>query len=163
MTPLMAKKPDPLSALLAASFKNEPAPAPAVVSEPVPELQAQEPTPPPADLDPAPAVETVAAAPETEEAGKPKSARKPRTSKVVDMTPPEFDGARKTTISFSAPEQEKIDMILDILIRTRRHRGGFSDAIKVALRMATEDAAQITQAWDEVRASDRRTTRHLER
>lgn len=156
----MAKKPDPLSALLAASFKNEPAPPPPTA---VPEPETPEPAPV-AAADPVPEEVSIETAPTAaEEAAKPKAARKPRASKVVNMTPPEFEGARKTTISFSASEQEKIDMILDTLIRTRRHRGGFSDAIKVALRMATEDAVQITQAWDEVRASDRRTTRHLER
>lgn len=160
MTPSMAKKPDPLSALLAASFKNEPAPAPPAA---IPEPEAPA-SPPVVAVDPVGEEEPVETTlPAAEEAAKPKAARKPRASKVVDMTPPEFEGARKTTISFSASEQEKIDMILDTLIRTRRHRGGFSDAIKVALRMATEDAAQITQAWDEVRSSDRRTTRHLER
>lgn len=162
MIPLMAKKPDPLSALLAASFKSEPAPASVVVPEPAPEPQAAEPAPPPPD--PVSVTEAAVSAPEVEEeATKPKTPRKPRAAKVVDMTPPEFEGARKTTVSFSATEQEKIDMILDTLIRTRRHRGGFSDAIKVALRLVTEDAAQITLAWDEVRAADRRTTRHLER
>lgn len=156
----MAKKPDPLSALLAASFKSEPAPALIAVSESVSNPEVVQPAPPPAD--PTPMAE-IPSAPEADEASKPKAQRKARAAKVVDMTPPELEGARKTTISFSAAEQERIDMILDTLIRTRRHRGGFSDAIKVALRLVSDDAAQITQAWDEVRAADRRTTRHQER
>jgi hypothetical protein len=90
--------------------------------------------------------------------------RAPRTTKaasvVEDPLPPlEFDGVKKTTVSFYAAEQAQVDRILDTLLRVRRHRGGFSDAIKIALRLCPIDPAAIAKAWDEARAADRRTTR----
>jgi hypothetical protein len=71
----------------------------------------------------------------------------------------EYSGARKTTVSFYAAEHDQVDRILDLLIKARRHRGGFSDAIKVALRLCPLDVNLIGEAWDEARATDKRTSR----
>ncbi len=68
-------------------------------------------------------------------------------------------GLRKTTVSFQAEEQQHIDNILGVLLKIRRYRGGFSDAVKVALRLCPLDEALIGKAWDEARAGDRRTKR----
>ena len=67
---------------------------------------------------------------------------------------------KKTTVSFQADEQLQIDKILDLLLKVRRHRGGFSDAVKIALRLCPLDGEQIGRAWDMARAEDRRTKRH---
>lgn len=89
-----------------------------------------------------------------------RGARSTKATVVEDPLPPlEFDGVKKTTVSFYAAEQAQVDRILDTLLRARRHRGGFSDAIKIALRLCPIDPAQIAKAWDEARAADRRTTR----
>lgn len=69
-------------------------------------------------------------------------------------------GVKKTTVSFHENEQDKIDLILDALKRSRRHRGGFSDAIKIALRLCSLDDDSIGRAWDEARAQDQRVLRH---
>lgn len=69
-------------------------------------------------------------------------------------------GVKKTTVSFHENEQDKVDLILDSLKRTRRHRGGFSDAIKIALRLCPLDDESIARAWDEARAQDQRVLRH---
>jgi len=69
-------------------------------------------------------------------------------------------GVKKTTVSFHDSEQDKIDLILDALKRSRRHRGGFSDAIKIALRLCPLDDDSIGRAWDEARAQDQRVLRH---
>ncbi len=71
----------------------------------------------------------------------------------------EYSGARKTTVSFYPAEHDQVDRILDLLIKARRHRGGFSDAIKVALRLCPLDVKLIGEAWDEARAADKRTSR----
>ena len=71
----------------------------------------------------------------------------------------DYGGARKTTVSFYAAEHDQVDRILDLLIKARRHRGGFSDAIKVALRLCPLDVKLIGEAWDEARAADKRTSR----
>ena len=68
---------------------------------------------------------------------------------------------KKTTVSFQADEQLQIDKILDLLLKVRRHRGGFSDAVKIALRLCPLDGEQIGRAWDMARAEDRRTKRHI--
>jgi hypothetical protein len=62
-------------------------------------------------------------------------------------------------VSFYAAEHDQVDRILDLLIKARRHRGGFSDAIKVALRLCPLDVNLIGEAWDEARATDKRTSR----
>ena len=69
-------------------------------------------------------------------------------------------GVKKTTVSFHSSEQSQVDQILDALFRTRRHRGGFSDAIKIALRLCPLDDETIAKAWDEARAQDGRVLRH---
>ncbi len=163
----MAKKPDALSALLAASFKtSEPAPVPphAVVPPPIsvppseaPELAA-EPDPNGED-EPGVAVP----APIEEVSIKPRVPRKPKPAPEPEPEPEpppyEFEGCRKTTVSFYATEQAKVDDILDQLLKVRRHRGGFSDAIKIALRLCPIDPQSIASAWDDARAADKRTQR----
>lgn len=72
----------------------------------------------------------------------------------------ESGGVKKTTVSFHSSEQSQVDEILDALFRTRRHRGGFSDAIKIALRLCPLDDETIAKAWDEARAQDGRVLRH---
>ena len=69
-------------------------------------------------------------------------------------------GVKKTTVSLHPAEQDKIDLILDALLRGRRHRGGFSDAIKIALRLCHINDESIAQAWDQARAQDLRISRH---
>lgn len=69
-------------------------------------------------------------------------------------------GVKKTTVSFHDTEQDKVDEILDALKRSRRHRGGFSDAIKIALRLCPLDDEAIGAAWDEARSQDQRVLRH---
>lgn len=69
-------------------------------------------------------------------------------------------GVKKTTVSFHESEQDKVDLILDSLKKSRRHRGGFSDAIKIALRLCPLDDESIARAWDEARAQDQRVLRH---
>lgn len=159
----MAKKPDPLSALLAASFRaSEPTPVEAppqtvslspsiatvedAVIQPTEAVLKEEPiqavTPLPVVAVPVP--------------------RKPRASKVPEPEPLpayDFEGVKKTTVSFYAAEQAKVDDILDTLLKVRRHRGGFSDAIKIALRLCPIDPQSIATAWDAARASDKRTQR----
>jgi hypothetical protein len=80
----------------------------------------------------------------------------------AQISPPETTGAgvKKTTVSLHPAEQDKIDLILDALLRSRRHRGGFSDAIKIALRLCLIDDESIAQAWDQARAQDLRIARH---
>jgi len=72
----------------------------------------------------------------------------------------ESGGVKKTTVSFHDAEQDQVDLILDALKRCRRHRGGFSDAIKIALRLCPLDEVSIGRAWDEARAQDQRVLRH---
>lgn len=72
----------------------------------------------------------------------------------------ESGGVKKTTVSFHSSEQSQVDQILDALFRTRRHRGGFSDAIKIALRLCPLDDETIANAWDKARAQDGRVLRH---
>lgn len=69
-------------------------------------------------------------------------------------------GVKKTTVAFHSTDQDRVDAILDILLRLRRHRGGFSDAIKIALRLCPLDDAAIAEAWDQARAQDGRVLRH---
>ena len=69
---------------------------------------------------------------------------------------PELE-SKRTTVVFTAVEQAQIDKILGLLLKSKRHRGGFSDAVKIALRLCPLDHEKIGQAWDEARAMDRRT------
>ena len=78
---------------------------------------------------------------------------------AVGVTESQSSLLRKTPVSFQAVEQEQIDKILDLLLKCRRHRGGFSDAVKIALRLCPLDPAVIGKAWDEARTQDRRTAR----
>lgn len=64
---------------------------------------------------------------------------------------------KRTTVVFTQVEQAQIDKILGLLLKSKRHRGGFSDAVKIALRLCPLDQEKIGQAWDEARAMDRRT------
>ena len=70
---------------------------------------------------------------------------------------PDFEGVKKTTVSFYATEQAHVDEILDLLLKGRRHRGGFSDAVKIALRLCPKNSEDIGRAWDSARAEDKRT------
>lgn len=161
----MAKKPDALSTLLAASFKtSEPVPvtayavAPPPISAPpseAPEVAAE----PEPDVEDGPGV--AVPAPIEEVSIKPRAPRKPKPAPEPEPEPPpyEFEGCRKTTVSFYATEQAKVDDILDQLLKVRRHRGGFSDAIKIALRLCPIDPQSIASAWDDARAADKRTQR----
>jgi len=88
----------------------------------------------------------------------PLAVKVPPAQRVTSYAAPS-DGVKKTTVSFYATDQERVDYILDTLLETRRHRGGFSDAIKIALRLCPTDPAAISQIWDEVRAGDKRTQR----
>lgn len=139
----MAKKNDSLDALLAASFKAAPQPPPSLPGEPA--------------LKPGPEADfgEGKGAPDAVESREVKPAPAP------DAAPPEaFEGVKKTTVSFYAKEQEAVDNILDLLRKARRHRGGFSDAIKIALRLCPLDPEAIGKAWDEARAADKRVLRH---
>ena len=179
----MAKKPDALSALLAASFKTtESVPVPPhAVSAPVPmETLATSPNvasspeaPAPIPVPPSEAPESAAEpdpngedepgvavpAPIEEVSIKPRTPRKSKPEPEPEPPPYEFEGCRKTTVSFYATEQAKVDDILDQLLKVRRHRGGFSDAIKIALRLCPIDPQSIASAWDDARAADKRTQR----
>ena len=90
----------------------------------------------------------------------------PQPQLSVQATPPPLNPTpgvgcvKKTTVSFHDTEQHKVDEILDALKRSRRHRGGFSDAIKIALRLCPLDDQAIGAAWDEARAQDQRVLRH---
>jgi hypothetical protein len=162
----MAKKPDPLSDLLAKSFSASPKPAAA----PAPVSAIPVPLAPPTNPPDAPeaALKVTQGAQTTDGVGeervkvdqRPKTA--PRAPKAVPETEalvPDFEGVKKTTVSFYATEQAQVDQILDLLLKSRRHRGGFSDAIKIALRLCPMSADQIGKAWDAARATDKRTQR----
>lgn len=97
--------------------------------------------------------------------------KNPKTSFSKSVSPNEVEatgggegadpiGVKKTTVSFHASEQSQVDQILDILFRTKRHRGGFSDAIKIALRLCPLDSESIANAWEQARAQDGRVSRH---
>jgi hypothetical protein len=151
------KKPDPLREALAASFSTP---------KPV------EPTPPdiPSGDLPAPPPDTVGEETEVPHPRKPAEPQAPavppqRTEVGTRMPsqntlPPRPPGVKKTTVSLHANEQDRVDEILDVLYRTKRHRGGFSDAVKIALRLCPLDPEAITEAWEQARAQDLRTVRH---
>jgi hypothetical protein len=162
----MAKKPDPLSDLLAKSFTAPPKP---LVASPPPVSPKQEQLPPELAGE---APEEASSAPQevesTDREGetKPRADQRPKaTAKPLKPHPeedafvPDFEGVKKTTVSFYATEQAHVDQMLDLLLKSRRHRGGFSDAIKIALRLCPMSAEQIGKAWDAARASDKRTQR----
>lgn len=159
----MAKKPDPIDDLLAKSFTAPPkpliAPAPPVATEqepPTPDFTSE-------TLDKAPqGGESSSRVGETRPTAdqRPRATdRAPKPNPETDAFVPDFEGVRKTTVSFYATEQAQVDQILDLLLKSRRHRGGFSDAIKIALRLCPMSAEQIGKAWDAARASDKRTQR----
>lgn len=146
------KKDDAMLGALAASFGT---------SKPV--LPAAEPIPEPvtieegrgADEEPAPAP------PPPVPASEPPPVVKKPAAKKKELPPiPENLGVKKTTVSFHPAEQDKIDQILDALLRGRRHRGGFSDAVKIAIRLCPIDLAEIAEAWDQARTQDLRVSRH---
>ncbi|MES2437489.1 MAG: hypothetical protein V4584_00390 [Verrucomicrobiota bacterium] len=136
------KKTDPMLGALAASFGTLKA-AP-LENEPAPTEEGRE------EEQPIPLAEPVPEPPV------------PVAKVPVPIAPPETTGAgvKKTTVSLHPAEQDKIDLILDALLRGRRHRGGFSDAIKIALRLCPIDDESIAQAWDQARAQDLRIARH---
>lgn len=173
----MAKKPDPLSALLAASFRaSEPTPVETPTPTPAPAPPPSVPVEAPSAVtEEAPVSEMIHSEPreevETPVVSEPiaevSAPRKPRAARAAKASEPEpeplppfdFEGVKKTTVSFYAAEQAKVDDILDTLLKVRRHRGGFSDAIKIALRLCPIDPQSIATAWDAARASDKRTQR----
>jgi hypothetical protein len=120
----------------------------------------------PDTLDPEPtepiAKEEVVAVPVIRKRGRPRknplAVPTPPVQRVTRYAAPS-DGVKKTTVSFYGADQERVDYILDTLLETRRHRGGFSDAIKIALRLCPTDPVAIAKIWDEVRAGDKRTQR----
>jgi hypothetical protein len=72
---------------------------------------------------------------------------------------PRPKGVVKTTVSFYSVEQDQVDAILGLLLKSRRHRGGFSDAVKIALRLCPLEENRIGKAWDAARSLDQRTKR----
>ena len=157
----MAKKPDPLNDLLARSFSSPAKPA-NPVEHAATSIQ---------DQNPGMAHSTVA--PETLEI-EPAQGRAGDVSNSQEIPPrilelatgaksenpyplPDFEGVKKTTVSFYATEQAHVDEILDMLLKSRRHRGGFSDAVKIALRLCPKNPDEIGKAWDSARAADKRT------
>lgn len=165
----MAKKPDPLNDLLAKSFTAPPrvvtpaaVPAAAVPPPPAPAVaapdgaQTAEKAPPRAEMS------AGAGEPRPPRDSRPRSQpkpSKPAPPPAPQVEPLEFDGVKKTTVSFYATEQAQVDQILDLLLKSRRHRGGFSDAIKIALRLCPMDPDEIGRAWDAARSADKRTQR----
>lgn len=162
----MAKKPDPLDDLLAKSFSAPPKP----VVAPAPPVPANQGPHTPTFSTETP--ERVPEAPRSVESSrrvgdaKLRADQRPKdASKASNPSPeteafvPDFEGVKKTTVSFYATEQAQVDQILDLLLKSRRHRGGFSDAIKIALRLCPMSPEQIGKAWDAARASDKRTQR----
>ena len=102
--------------------------------------------------------------PKASQAGKRKQVASPAAQPLPEPEPisdpfSAYPGARKTTVSLFAAEHDQVDRILDLLIKARRHRGGFSDAIKIALRLCPLDVKLIGEAWEEARADDKRTVR----
>ena len=71
-----------------------------------------------------------------------------------------FQQVKKTTVSFYPTEHEIIDKILGRLHKERGARGGFSDAVKISLRLCPLDSYKIANAWDRARAEDGRVKRH---
>ena len=143
------KKDDAMLGALAASFGTSkpvvPAADPATETGTIEEGRGGEQEAPPVSPAPAPA---------------PPLVTKPAAKKKELPPIPENFGVKKTTVSFHPAEQDKIDQILDALLRSRRHRGGFSDAIKIALRLCPIDPDEIAEAWDLARAQDLRIARH---
>jgi hypothetical protein len=152
------KKPDPLREALAASFSTpkpvEPAPPESIPTGDLP-------------VQPQGAAGEGTEVPRPSEPAEPQApaARPPRTevdtqAPSLDTLPPRPPGVKKTTVSLHANEQDRVDEILDVLYRTKRHRGGFSDAVKIALRLCPLDPEAIADAWEQARAQDLRTVRH---
>ena len=152
------KKPDPLREALAASFSTQkpskpapPASVPADDSLVPPQVSAGEgmevPTPPKSAEPNVP----VQVPRHTENENRPLN---------LNDLPPRPAGVKKTTVSLHSNEQDRVDEILDVLYRTKRHRGGFSDAVKIALKLCPLDPEAIAGAWEQARAQDLRTVRH---
>lgn len=137
----MAKKPDSLNALLAASFQ-----AASETPKAPPSMEAGEGEGINHDRKPI-----------EDRQEKPKAPKKAQP--VTEATDYQFEGVKKTTVSFYSTEQAIVDQILDALLKARRHRGGFSDAIKIALRLCPTDPDKIAKAWDAARAADKRTSK----
>lgn len=153
------KKPDALREALAASFFTpkpvEPLPPASVPTDDFPvspqasEGEGTEVLPPPSQAEPQAPVPP----PQRTEI----DTRPPNQSTLLPPRPP---GVKKTTVSLHANEQDRVDEILDVLYRTKRHRGGFSDAVKIALRLCPLDPDVIAEAWEQARSQDLRTVRH---
>lgn len=149
------KKADPMLGALAASFGTaKPVPVTKETAGLKPletaqkrEGESAEAPPPP------PTADATATLPDPE-----KPTHPPRLPAAVSIAV--LRGVKKTTVSFHDKEQDKVDEILDALKRSRRHRGGFSDAIKIALRLCPLDDQAIGAAWDEARSQDQRVLRH---
>lgn len=77
-------------------------------------------------------------------------------SATGEGSPPPFDPIKKTTVSLYATDQALVDAILEALQKGKRHRGGFSDAVKIALRLCPVDEIKIGEAWEAARAEDKR-------
>jgi hypothetical protein len=93
----------------------------------------------------------------TPEPPKEEEPKQPQKAKAALPLPSEYESLRKTTVTFQAEDQRLIDAILDILKNTTRHRGGYSDAVKIALRLCPLDPWKISKAFDAIRAADKRT------
>ncbi len=79
----------------------------------------------------------------------------PQSARGEGSLPP-FDPIKKTTVSLYATDQALVDAILEALQKGKRHRGGFSDAVKIALRLCPVDEIKIGEAWEAARAEDKR-------
>jgi hypothetical protein len=149
----MGKKPDPLSDLLAKSFSAAPKPAeansqPSAVDQNKLSLPQGEGVPEQLNQQGREEKPTTLS----------KSSHTSISILPENQTPlPDFEGVKKTTVSFYATEQAHVDEILDLLLKGRRHRGGFSDAVKIALRLCPKNPEDIGRAWDSARAEDKRT------
>ena len=65
----------------------------------------------------------------------------------------------RTSVTMKATELGLVEQILDVLKGCRRHRGGLTEAINIALRLCPLDSTLIGQAWDEYRLTDLRVNK----
>ena len=68
--------------------------------------------------------------------------------------------ALRSTVSYQQTEADAADEILALLKDEAGIRGGFSDAVKIALRLCPLDRDLIAQAWSDTKTEDGRVMRH---
>jgi hypothetical protein len=81
----------------------------------------------------------------------------PSPSKPALPRKQEYAQLIKTTVTFQEQDQRLIDAILDMLKQGTGYRGGFSDAVKIALRLCPLNESRIAKIHEEIRVGDRRT------